>query len=334
MAKNKKKIVNNLLRKQEQAKVKDFEAQKSLMQQFMADEQYVEAMDVMAEMATAGSLDTDVMYWGAKCYYLTQDYERAVKWVNNVLQFDNNNVPARILLAKICFEEGRSQNGLQILELILSKYKGSLSAEDLQKVKNALPTNVIYQKEDLTRYPAVAEVLGLVGKDVVSEQAKPQPVDVAQVPGEASADTAAVLQRLRNLLKQQKTDEVESTPIEDPAPVLAAAEEVPVSSCTEQQSSDSAFSVTDTIQEVMGRPISLAEKIKIINAFAGGCYQADDYENAYGLLTAALKLDAGNQLVLQNFIYTCLAMGKREQAIAMAGELPMVDFALLKALKE
>lgn len=68
--------------------------------------------------------------------------------------------------------------------------------------------------------------------------------------------------------------------------------------------------------------------------FAGACYQKDDMQSAFDLLSAALELDGFNADVLKNIAYVCLSTGEKEQALEYAAKLPMMDFALLNAIRQ
>ena len=67
-----------------------------------------------------------------------------------------------------------------------------------------------------------------------------------------------------------------------------------------QVEDDGAFDVPAILDQVMAKQISLQEKIKLLNMFAGACYQKDDMQSAFDLLSAALELDGFNADVLKN----------------------------------
>lgn len=198
----------------------------------------------------------------------------------------------------------------------------------------------------------------LKGKKI--EEAKPQQVDVQEEvktePEEApSEDKAqAALARLRQLLSKNKEQGVEEnnevqkpvestiiseavqekeeiTPeiqqVEEPQPIVEESDNV-------QQNEVEKVDVSDTLAKIAAKEISLVEKVRLINVFAGVCYQQGDYQSAFDLLSAALKLDGQDAPTLKNIAYTCLSAGEQEQALSFAAKLPVVDFALLYALKQ
>lgn len=198
----------------------------------------------------------------------------------------------------------------------------------------------------------------LKGKKI--EEAKPQQVDVQEevktepeeTPSEDKAQAA--LARLRQLLSKNKEQGVEEnnevkkpvestiiseavqekeeiTPeiqqVEEPQPIVEESDNV-------QQNEAEKVDVSDTLAKIVAKEISLVEKVRLINVFAGVCYKQGDYQSAFDLLSAALELDGQDVATLKNIAYTCLSAGEQEQAMSFAAKLPVVDFALLYALKQ
>lgn len=247
---------------------------KEKMQSLVTEEKYADAMDVMAEIAQGGGMDTEIMYLGALCYYNTGDYERAAKWLNNVLTYEAGHVRARLLLGKVCLMEDRARSGLKIIESVLAQNGASLSVAD----KDDLESELYYYKynatEELAEMPHIRELLGL------SQEI-------------SSADG-------------QCEEEEQLQP-------LSVAERI--------------------IVQVMEKKISLLEKVKLLNAFAAGCYQKQDYRAAQSILDAALQIDSSDKVLLQNMIYTYIANGEPAKAMELAGSVPMLDFSCLEIMK-
>ena len=206
-------------------------------------------------------------------------------------------------------------------------------------------------------------------KDKEVEEAKPQQVDVQEEvktePEEApSEDKAqAALARLRQLLSKNKdseekqvaeeVNEVQESDAatitrEDITPEAVREKEVTASEIQQveaaqpiveefdnvQQNESEKIDVSDTLAKIAAKEISLVEKVSLINVFAGVCYQQGDYQSAFDLLSAALELDGQDAATLKNIAYTCLSAGEQEQALSFAAKMPVVDFALLYALKQ
>ena len=198
----------------------------------------------------------------------------------------------------------------------------------------------------------------LKGKEV--EEAKPQQAEVQEEvktePEEApSEDKAqAALARLRQLLSKNKEQGVEeNNEVQKPVETTIISEAVqekdeitpeiqqveksqPIGEESDnvQQNEAEKVDVSDTLTKIAAKEISLVEKVRLINVFAGVCYQQGDYQSAFDLLSAALKIDGQDAATLKNIAYTCLSAGEQEQALSFAAKLPVVDFALLYALKQ
>lgn len=197
-------------------------------------------------------------------------------------------------------------------------------------------------------------------KDKEVEEAKPQQVDIHEEvktePEEVSSEdkAQAALARLRQLLSKNKEQGVEENngvqkPVESTiiSEVVQEKEEItpeiqqveksqPIveESDNVQQNETEKVDVSDTLAKIASKEISLSEKVRLINVFAGVCYQQGDYQSAFDLLSAALELDGQDVATLKNIAYTCLSAGEQEQAMSFAAKLPVVDFALLYALKQ
>ncbi len=104
--------------------------------------------------------------------------------------------------------------------------------------------------------------------------------------------------------------------------------ETPISSEKDMPSTDS------IVAQIMGKEVSLQDKIKLFNAFAGSYLIARDYAAAEELLTQALKLDAYHQQTLINMAVLDKIQGNAEKALACAVKLPQTDFRLLKLLMD
>lgn len=342
MSKVRNKIANNRQKKQGIRQVEAFKDLKGDMQKLMEAEDYVAAMDVMAEIAANGKIDVEVMYWGAMCYFRTGDYGRAAKWINNVLTYDSSSVKGRILLSAICIADGRHEDGIKVMESVLSSVNEDVLAGSRDFVLEVLEPVRYGYDEILYKYAAVRALL---------ENASP--ALSAKLPGNAKESKASsALAKLKALLEKTKAakknesdgQEVPAVPVIEKMELGSNGQEKAVSGDergssigiheeTEKDSGNS-FDVAGTMQQIMAKNISVREKIKLLNAFAAGCYQSSDYQAAFDLLDGALQLDAYAPEILQNMVYVCLSAGEKEQAVEYAAKLPLVDFGLLYALKQ
>lgn len=367
MAKLKNKISRKNSKKIDEAKMQELLVLKEKMVQQVADEEYVEAMDTMAEIAQQKVLDVDTMCMGARCYVMTGDNERAIKWINNVLSCDKDNAQARILLGRICLMEDRIDEGIAIFEVVAKNMMQRLTEDEKDEMEEQLD---YYRYSDpdmlLEKAPHVAAFLG-IESDENEEAIAPEPVaapapvqaeepakpvekesELPVVPKDEEAAKRAreAVARLRALLskhKQEKQDTAESAPAQEPTPEpvsqpapVEEPEEIMETAPENVQPNDEAatgFDVNGVTLQIMEKPVSLREKVKLFNTFAAGCYVNDDYQSAFELLSAALQLDSEDAAIIKNLAYVCAAAGEAEQAMEFASKLPMIDFAILKNIK-
>lgn len=149
-------------------------------------------------------------------------------------------------------------------------------------------------------------------------------VNEVQEPAEATT-TREVIAPVDVQDKEKITPEIQR--VDAPQPIVEESDNV-------QQNEVEKVDVSDTLAKIAAKDISLVEKVRLINVFAGVCYQQGDYQSTFDLLSAALELDGQDAATLKNIAYTCLSAGEQEQAMSFAAKLPVVDFALLYALKQ
>lgn len=323
----KNKINNKKQKKKENAAVSELiDLKKKMKAQYAAGE-YVEAMDTMAELAEHKKMDPEVMYMGASCYFMTGDYERAATWVNNTLRYDPQSIAARLLLARLCFAEGKNSDGFAILNFVVERYAGGIRDTENKILLEMLEYCSDNMAEEMSQYSAL---VGYFQKYYVLSVTKPQPAAPETATSQVKAETVAedegktkakaAVDRLKALLNKSKGSKADSeTQKTSPVPTSAAGGDV---SETPDQ----------IIEKVMTSNISFGDKVKSLNNFAGGLYIKGDYTGALKLLQKALEIDIHDANVLKNLAYTCIAMQDKDKALEYASAMPMVDFALLRAI--
>lgn len=172
---------------------------------------------------------------------------------------------------------------------------------------------------------ALARLRQLLSKNKDSEEKQVvEEGNEVQEPAEATI-TREVFAPVAGQDKEEIIPEIQR--VEENQPVVEESDDV-------QQKEAEKVDVSYTLAKIAAKEISLVEKVRLINVFAGVCYQQGDYQSAFDLLSAALELDGQDAATLKNIAYTCLSAGEQEQAMSFAAKLPVVDFALLYALKQ
>ena len=172
---------------------------------------------------------------------------------------------------------------------------------------------------------ALARLRQLLSKNKDSEEKQ-----VVEEVNEVQESDAATITRediTPEAVREKEVTASEIQRVEENQPVVKEFDNV-------QQNEAEKVDVSDTLAKIAAKEISLVEKVRLINVFAGVCYQQGDYQSAFDLLSAALELDGQDAATLKNIAYTCLSAGEQEQAMSFAAKLPVVDFALLYALKQ
>ena len=328
MAKLANKIKNNKVQNMNANAMINLKAQ---MKNQIDDCKYTEAMDIMAELASKKLMDPEIMYMGAYCYMMTGDNERAVKWISNILSYEPNNVKARILLARICIMEDRTDEALQIFAMVINNLQNKMDEEDKQELEEMLDY-YRYSEPDMLieKYPAVAKFVGL---EVPEKQEEAVPAEEEPPVDEATARAKAAVAKLRALLNSKKQEEQATEPVQEVIPEVQPQPVEEKVECETNATSEDSVDVNAISQQIMSKPVSVKDKIKLFNTFAAGCYVSGDYQSAFDLLSGALTLDSSDPMIIKNLAYVCAAAGENEQAMEFVSKLPMVDFGILKTIK-
>ena len=85
--------------------------------------------------------------------------------------------------------------------------------------------------------------------------------------------------------------------------------------------------------KVMTANRSLADKVKMLNTFAGGFYLNGQLHEAETLLLAALEIDNTSEATLRNMVMVQIGLGCKEKAERIVSEMSVPDFALLKIIQ-
>ena len=272
---------------------------------------YAEAIETLAELVEKKLVTAADMYAGAQDYFMLGDYTRSGQCVNTVLTMEPAHIGARILLGKLCLSEERIDDALAIYEFVLTKLETQLTSEQEEEIMESLRYYGRHEPERLqTEYPACYALL------------KKHACILESVKEDSLTKAAAAIARLKEKVK----DRVVAEEIQL-APDKPEAETVP-----EEPTTDT--SAEKEKQSVLTKSISLLEKVCLLNRFAGAHYYQSDYAGARLLLTAALEIDAGNDMSLRNMAMLLADMGEAEKATVIAGRMKETDFVLLQHLKQ
>lgn len=337
----------------QQAEVKGLEQK---LQSQIEQEAYSDALNTLANLAEKGTVSPASMYAGAYAYFMLGDYERAAAWIDNTLQFAPDHVAARILLARLCILREKIDAGLSIFELLTDKFLAGMSDEEKDEVESL---SGFYGRNEPDRirkeYPHLAKFLRLDEEEATktsSMQAAPVFASQAEAQAPAAAEPKqetgkSALEILRNLKqkidarvqgdKALKTQENALAPatVESPkASVSAPAAAENAAAPDKPPQAGEANEAGRKLREVLDSPRSIAEKVRILDSFAGGYYAQDNLEAAELFLTEALKFDETDDGVLRNLAVLLAEKGEKDKAFQAAARMRQTDFLLIQAIRE
>ena len=175
---------------------------------FVKKEKYAEAINAFADVLAQGEPPKECYADVARAYFELGDYKRAADWVSNALSVDPGNVDVRILLARICQRERRTDDALKLYENILAAHTAALTAAQRAEIEQRAGLDArLAQDKTRIAYPHLAALLGLAPAPAAptvppvpaSSTAAPiAPVSVpaapaAQSSGSAKAQAAQIL---------------------------------------------------------------------------------------------------------------------------------------------
>lgn len=175
---------------------------------YVKKEKYAEAINTFADVLAQGEPPKECYADVARAYFELGDYKRAADWVSNALSVDPGNVDVRILLARICQRERRTDDALKLYENILAAHVAALTAAQRAEIEQRAGLDArLAQDKTRTAYPHLAALLGLAPAPAASTvpsvpassgTAPIAPVSVpaapaAQPSGSAKAQAAQIL---------------------------------------------------------------------------------------------------------------------------------------------
>ena len=129
---------------------------------YVKKEKYAEAINAFADALSQGEPPKECYADVARAYFELGDYKRAADWVSNALSVDPGNVDVRILLARICQRERRTDDALKLYENILAAHADALTATQRAEIEQRAGLDArLAQDKTRTAYPHLAALLGL-----------------------------------------------------------------------------------------------------------------------------------------------------------------------------
>lgn len=327
---------------------------------------YDEALLAVIELFEMNYVEVELLYETADLYYLSGDYERAAIWGEKTLSFDSNHMRALLLLANVYAIEDKVKKGLATLQRILEVGAGNLTEEAKESVDEILDYfDSDYDVETLEeKYPLIWAYLQEGGGAAEAD-------DAAEPVAEELADAEEALsisQEIEESVEVEVEAEVEEEPEVDEEPeaevmrqvseaafVREAAEEAAAAAAERLQEAPSAqepaaravsvfseqeetellaLSPEEVSQFIMGKELSLTEKLGLCNYFAAFYEERKRPEHVVALLRQALRIDCTDELSLKNLGYVLCLQGDREGAMQCFNSLRRKDLMVLAQIRK
>ena len=343
---------------QEEAKTTE---QKLFLQ--IEEEAYSEALDTLVELVQKKSVSPQAMYAGAYAYFMMGDYDRAASWIDNTLRYAPNHVAARILLARLCILQEKADAGLAIFDLLTDKFLPGLSEEERDEIESLAGFYGRNEPEKIKRdYPHLAAFLQIGKADHDAEEpvglhdteaesrvtsvgglklpsiskemtangsgtANETPKTQAQQSGKSALD---VLRTLKEKIEARTHGNEGAKPSE--TETAGGRENDRTAPTTE--GAGAPVEARKKIDEICGGKYTVAEKVRLLNSFAGGYYAQGDPDGAELCLKEALRFDEKDGSLLRNIAVLLAEKGEKDKALQAAAQMQPADFLLLRAIRE
>lgn len=160
---------------------------------YIGKEKYAEAINAFADALAQGEPPKECYADVARAYFELGDYKRAADWVSNALSVDSGNVDVRILLARICQRERRTDDAMKLYENILAVHAAALT--DAQRVEIEQRAGLdarLARDKTRTAYPHLAALLGLAPAPAAAAapaESSAAPIEPAPNPAASTAQS-------------------------------------------------------------------------------------------------------------------------------------------------
>lgn len=161
---------------------------------YIGKEKYAEAINAFADALAQGEPPKECYADVARAYFELGDYKRAADWVSNALSVDPGNVDVRILLARICQRERRTDDAMKLYEHILAVHAAALT--DAQRVEIEQRAGLdarLARDKTRTAYPHLAALLGLAPAPAAAAapaESSAAPIEPAPIPAASTAQSS------------------------------------------------------------------------------------------------------------------------------------------------
>lgn len=193
MSSTAKKILRQQAKKQASQRAANAAARREEVTRLIDGGKYADAVDLIAELVSDKVVDADLCCQLATCYFMTGDFDRAGKWIENTFYYNPGHLGSRMLLGRLCLMENKIEDAFKIFEYILQHYSGVLTEDDRITIEDSLFAYYRLEEDNIRgNYPLLAKFMDIPPAEDpeegdVAPQNKPDARDAQEEPAEPSA---------------------------------------------------------------------------------------------------------------------------------------------------
>ena len=162
MSSTAKKILRQQAKKQAGQRAASAAARREEVTRLIDGGKYADAVDLIAELVSDKIVDADLCCQLATCYFMTGDFDRAGKWIENTFYYNPGHLGSRMLLGRLCLMENKIEDAFKIFEYILRNYSGVLTEDDRITIEDSLFAYYRLEEDNIRKnYPLLAKFMDI-----------------------------------------------------------------------------------------------------------------------------------------------------------------------------
>lgn len=162
MSSTAKKILRQQAKKQAGQRAASAAARREEVTRLIDGGKYADAVDLIAELVSDKIVDADLCCQLANCYFMTGDFDRAGKWIENTFYYNPGHLGSRMLLGRLCLMENKIEDAFKIFEYILRNYSGVLTEDDRITIEDSLFAYYRLEEDNIRKnYPLLAKFMDI-----------------------------------------------------------------------------------------------------------------------------------------------------------------------------
>lgn len=162
MSSTAKKILRQQAKKQASQRAASAAARREEVTRLIDEGRYADAVDLIAELVSDKVVDADLCCQLATCYFMTGDFDRAGKWIENTFFYSPGHLGSRMLLGRLCLMENKIEDAFKIFEYILQHYSGVLTEDDRITIEDSLFAYYRLEEDNIRKnYPLLAKFMDI-----------------------------------------------------------------------------------------------------------------------------------------------------------------------------